>query len=151
MLFRIAPLSVKSRLPLTSSTVMPGCVFCKSLLKSHHLFSLLGNQSLLFFGCAVQKNIKQIFDVAFSLHGFYEQGMPFVLRLLRCVLPFPCSQVMEVIGQHLVAPVFFLPVSLFRGWRSYLGSDISSSQNIFIFFVNFSSNRLTMQCEMRII
>lgn len=151
MLFRIAPLSVKSRLPLTSSTVMPGCVFCKALFKSHHLFSLLGNQSLLFFGCAVQKNIKQIFDVAFSLQGFHEQRMPFVLRLLRCVLPFPCSQVMEVIGQHLIAPVFFLAVSLFRGRRSYLGSDISSSKNIFIFFVNFSSNRLTMQCEMRII
>ena len=61
--------------------------------------------------------------MAFSLQGFHKQRMPFVLRLLRCVLPFPCSQVMEVIGQHLVAPVFFLPVSLFRGWRSYLGSD----------------------------
>ena len=32
---------------------MPGCVFCKSLLKFHHLFSLLGNQSLLFLGCAI--------------------------------------------------------------------------------------------------
>ena len=84
---------------------------------------MLGNQSLLFFGCAVQKNIKQIFDVVFSLQGFHKQRMPFVLRLLRCVLPFPCSQVMEVIGQRLIAPVFLLPVSLFRGWRSYLGSD----------------------------
>ena len=61
--------------------------------------------------------------MAFSLQGFHKQRMPFVLRLLRCVLPFPCSQVMEIVGQHLVAPVFFLPVSLFRGWRSYLGSD----------------------------
>ena len=52
-----SPLSVESRLPLTSSTVMLVWVFCKSLLKIHHLFSLLGNQSLLFFGCAVQKNI----------------------------------------------------------------------------------------------
>ena len=99
---------------------MPGCVFCKALFKSHHLFSLLGNQSLLFFGCAVQKNIKQIFDVAFSLQGFHEQRMPFVLRLLRCVLPFPCSQVMEVIGQHLEAPVFFLMVSLLRGGEALL-------------------------------
>lgn len=91
---------------------IPVWVFCKSLFKSYHLFSLLGNQSLLFFGCAVQKNIKQIFDVAFSLQGFHEQRMPFVLRLLRCVLPFPCSQVMEVIGQHLEAPVFFLLILL---------------------------------------
>ncbi|CAN4019689.1 hypothetical protein AJOOGB_AJOOGB_17565, partial [Dysosmobacter welbionis] len=53
MLFLTAPLSVESRLPLTSSTVMLVWVFCKSLLKIHHLFSLLGNQSLLFFGCAV--------------------------------------------------------------------------------------------------
>ena len=30
---------------------------------------------------------------------------------------------MEVIGQYLVASAFFLAVSLFRGWRSYLGSD----------------------------
>ena len=82
---------------------------------------MLGNQSLLFFGCAVQKNIKQIFDVAFSLQGFHEQRMPFVLRLLRCVLPFPCSQVMEVIGQHLVASVFLLLVSLFRGRLSDMG------------------------------
>lgn len=49
--------------------------------------------------------------------------MPFVLRLLRCVLLFPCSQVMEVIGQHLIAPVFFLLILLFRCGFSYLGSD----------------------------
>ena len=61
--------------------------------------------------------------MAFSLQGFHKQRMPFVLRLLRCVLPFPCSQVMEVIGQHLVASAFLLSASLLRGWRSYLGSD----------------------------
>ena len=48
---------------------------------------------------------------------------PFVLRLLRCVLPFPCSQVMEIIGQHLIAPVFFLLILLLRCGFSYLGSD----------------------------
>ena len=84
---------------------------------------MLGNQSLLFFGCAVQKNIKQIFDVAFSLQGFHEQRMPFVLRLLWCVLLLPCPEMMEVIGQHFVASAFLLSVSLFRGWRSCLGSD----------------------------
>ena len=102
---------------------MPFWTFCKSLLKIQHLFSLLGNQSLLFFGCAVQKNIQQIFDVAFSLQGFHEQRMPFVLWLLRCVLPFPCSQVMEVIGQRFIAPVFLLSASLFWGWRSDMGLD----------------------------
>ena len=54
-------------------------VFCKSLLKIHHLFSLLGNQSFLFLGCAVQKDIEQILDMAFSLQDFHEQRMPFVL------------------------------------------------------------------------
>ena len=141
----------KSRLSLTSSTVIFGCVSCNSPFKFYHLFSLPGHKGFLFFGCAVQKNIQQIFDVAFSLQSFHEQRMPFILRLLWCVLLLPCPEMMEVIGQHLVAPVFFLPVSLFRGRRSYLGSDISSSKNIFIFFVNFPSNRLTMQCEMRII
>ena len=84
---------------------------------------MLGNQSLLFFGCAVQKNIKQIFDVAFSLQGFHKQRMPFVLRVLRCVLLLPCPKMMEVIGQHLVASVFLLLVFLFRGRLSYFGSD----------------------------
>ena len=84
---------------------------------------MLGNQSFLFFGSAVQENIKQIFDIAFSLQGFHEQGMPFILRLFRCVLLFPCSERMEVIGQHLVASVFFLLVSLLWGRFSYLGSD----------------------------
>ena len=40
MLFLIAPLSVKSRLPLTSSTVMLGCVSCNSLFK----FPLIGGK-----------------------------------------------------------------------------------------------------------
>ena len=84
---------------------------------------MLGNQSLLFFGCAVQKNIKQIFDMAFSLQGFHEQRMPFVLRLLRCVLLLPCPEMMEVVGQYLIAPIFLLSVSLFRCRFSYLGSD----------------------------
>ena len=84
---------------------------------------MLGNQSLLFIGCAIQKNIQQIFDMAFSLQSFHEQRMPFVLRLLRCVLPFPCSKVMEIVGQHLVAPVFFLLILLLRCGFSYLGSD----------------------------
>ena len=70
-------------------------VFYKSLLKIHHLFSLLG--------CAVQKDIEQIFDLAFSLQSFHEQRMPFILRLLGCVLLLPCPETMEVIGQHLVA------------------------------------------------
>ena len=84
---------------------------------------MLGNQSFLFFGSAVQENIKQIFDIAFSLQGFHEQGMPFILRLFRCVLLFPCSERVEVIGQHLVASVFFLLVSLFWGRFSNLGFD----------------------------
>ena len=103
MLFLTAPLSVESRLPLTSSTVMLVWVFCKSLLKIHHLFSLLGNQSFLFIDCAVQKNIQQILDMAFSLQGFHKKRMPFILRLLRCVLLLPCPEMMEVIRQHLVA------------------------------------------------
>jgi len=45
-------------------------VFCKSLLKIHHLFSLLGNQSLLFLGCAVQK------DPADIRYGFLVAGLP---------------------------------------------------------------------------
>ena len=36
-----------------------------------------------------QKKIRQIFDVAFSLQGFHEQRMPFILRLLGCVLLLP--------------------------------------------------------------
>ena len=123
MLFLIAPLSVKSRLPLTSAMPWRRSSFCKSLFKFHHLFSLLGNQSFLFFGSAVQENIKQIFDIAFSLQGFHEQRMPFVLRLLWCVLLLPCPEMMEVIGQHLVAPAFFLAVSLFRGRLSDMGLD----------------------------
>ena len=82
---------------------------------------MLGNQSLLFFGCAVQKNIKQIFDMAFSLQGFHEQRMPFILRLLGCVLLLPCPEMMEVIRQHLVASAFFLAVSLFWGRLSDMG------------------------------
>ena len=102
---------------------MPFWTFCKSLLKIQHLFSLLGNQSLLFIGCAVQKNIQQIFDVAFSLQGFHEQRMPFVLWLLGCVLLLPCPETMEVIRQHLVASVFLLLVSLFQGRISDMGLD----------------------------
>lgn len=123
MLFLTAPLSVESRLTLTSSTVMPVWVFCKSLLKIHHLFSLLSNQSLLFFGYAVQKNIQQIFDMAFSLQSFHKQRMPFILRLLGCVLLPPCPEMMEVIGQHLVASVFLLLVSLFWGRPSDMELD----------------------------
>ena len=33
--------------------------------------------------------------------------MPFVLRLLRCVVRFPCSELVEVIGQHTKTPFFF--------------------------------------------
>ena len=84
---------------------------------------MLGNQSLLFLGCAIQKNIQQIFDMAFSLQGFHEQRMPFVLRLLWCVLLLPCPEMMEVIGQHFVASAFFLAVSLFRGRLSDMGLD----------------------------
>lgn len=84
---------------------------------------MLGNQSLLFFGCAVQKNIQQIFDMAFSLQSFHEQRMPFILRLLWCVLLLPCPEMMEVIGQHLVASAFFLAISLFRGRLSDMGLD----------------------------
>ena len=84
---------------------------------------MLGNQSLLFIGCAIQKNIQQIFDVAFSLQSFHEQRMPFVLRLLWCVLLLPCPEMMEVIGQHLVASAFFLAASLFRGRLSDMGLD----------------------------
>lgn len=82
---------------------------------------MLSNQSLLFFGCAVQKNIQQIFDMAFSLQSFHEQRMPFILRLLWCVLLLPCPEMMEVIRQHLVASAFFLAVSLFRGRLSDMG------------------------------
>ena len=84
---------------------------------------MLGNQSLLFLGCAIQKNIQQIFDMAFSLQSFHEQRMPFVLRLLWCILLLPCPEMMEVIGQHLVAPAFLLSVSLFRGRLSDMGLD----------------------------
>ena len=84
---------------------------------------MLGNQSFLFFGSAIQENIKQIFDIAFSLQGFHEQRMPFILRLFRCVLLFPFSEKMEVIGQHLVAMVFFLLILLLRGGFSDLRSD----------------------------
>ena len=83
----------------------------------------LSNQSPLFLSCAIQKNIQQIFDMAFSLQGFHEQRMPFVLRLLWCVLLLPCPEMMEVIGQHLVAPAFFLAVSLFLGRLSDMGLD----------------------------
>ena len=82
---------------------------------------MLSNQSLLFFGCAVQKNIQQIFDMAFSLQSFHEQRMPFVLRLLWCILLLPCPEMMEVIRQHFVASVFLLLVSLFRGRLSNMG------------------------------
>ena len=59
--------------------------------------------------------------MAFSLQGFHKKRMPFILRLLRCVLLLPCSEMMEVIGQHLVASVFLLLVSLFRGRLSDMG------------------------------
>lgn len=84
---------------------------------------MLGNQSLLFIVCAIQKNIQQIFDMAFSLQSFHEQRMPFVLRLLWCVLLLPCPEMMEVIRQHPVASAFFLAVSLFRGRLSDMGLD----------------------------
>lgn len=84
---------------------------------------MLSNQSLLFLSCAIQKNIQQIFDMAFSLQSFHEQRMPFVLRLLWCVLLLPCPEMTEVIGQHLVASAFFLAVSLFRGRLSDMGLD----------------------------
>ena len=84
---------------------------------------MLGNQSLLFIDCAVQKNIQQILDMAFSLQDFHEQRMPFVLWLLWCVLLLPCPEMMAVIGQHPVASAFFLAVSLFRGRLSDMGLD----------------------------
>jgi len=84
---------------------------------------LLSNQSLLFFGCAIQKNIQQIFDMAFSLQGFHKQRMPFILRLLWCVLLLPCPEMMEIIRQHLVASAFLLLVSLLRGRLSDMGLD----------------------------
>ena len=84
---------------------------------------MLGNQSLLFLSCAIQKNIQQIFDMAFSLQSFHKQRMPFILRMLWCVLLLPCPEMMEVIGQHLVASVFLLLVSLFRGKLSDMGLD----------------------------
>ena len=41
--------------------------------------------------------------MAFSLQSFHEQRMPFVLRLLWCILLLPCPEMMKVIRQHLVA------------------------------------------------
>ena len=38
-------------------------------------------ESVQILGCAIQKNIRQIFDMAFSLESFHEQRMPFILRL----------------------------------------------------------------------
>ena len=100
-----------------NKAVMVGCVFCDSLFKFHHLFSLFGYQCFLFFGSAVQKNIKQIFDMVFPLHCFHEQRMQFISRHCRCVLRFPCSEKMEVVCQHLAAMVFFLLIFLFgRGF-----------------------------------
>ena len=84
---------------------------------------MLSNQNLLFLSCAAQKNIQQIFDIAFSLQSFHKKRMPFILRLLGCVLLLPCPEMMEVIGQHLVASVFLLLVSLFRGKLSDMGLD----------------------------
>ena len=84
---------------------------------------MLGNQSLLFLSCAIQKNIQQIFDMAFSLQSFHKQRMPFILRMLWCVLLLPCPEMMEVIRQRLVASAFFLAVSLFRGRLSDMGLD----------------------------
>ena len=52
-----------------------------------------------------------------------KQRMPFILRLFRCVLLFPFSEKVEVIGQHLVAMVFFLLILLFPCGFSDLGSD----------------------------
>ena len=85
---------------------------------------MLGNQSLLFFGCAVQKDIKQILDMAFSLQGFHKQRMPFILRLLGCVLLLPYPEMMEVIRQHLLTSAFFLLGSLFMGRLSNMGLDL---------------------------
>lgn len=61
--------------------------------------------------------------MAFSLQGFHKQRMPFILRLLGCVLLLPCPEMMKVIRQHLVASVFLLLVSLFRGRLSDMGLD----------------------------
>ena len=52
-----------------------------------------------------------------------KQRMPFILRLFRCVLLFPFSEKVEVIGQHLVAMVFFLLILLLGGGFSDLRSD----------------------------
>ena len=72
MLFLIAPLSVKSRLPLTSSTVMLGCGFCKSLFKFHHLFSLLGNQSFLIFKTKLVVNfLRLLLFIIYTLYLYY--------------------------------------------------------------------------------
>ena len=70
-----------------------------------------------------QRASKNLEHVAFSLQSFHEQRMPFVLRLLWCVLLLPCPEMMEVIGQHPVASAFFLAVSLFRGRLSDMGLD----------------------------
>ena len=61
--------------------------------------------------------------MAFSLQGFHKKRMPFILRLLGCVLLLPCPEMMKVIRQHLVASVFLLLVSLFRGRLSNMGLD----------------------------
>ena len=61
--------------------------------------------------------------MAFSLQGFHKKRMPFILRLLGGVLLLPCPEMMEIIRQHLVASVFLLLVSLFRGRLSNMGLD----------------------------
>ena len=123
MLFLIAPLSVKSRLPRTSSTLWLGCESCNSLFKFHHLVSLLRYKSLSFFGRPVNQSIKKIFDVACLLQGFHKQRMPFILRRLRCVLSFPTSQKMKVVGQHFETSCFLFLVNLLGSRLSDMRSD----------------------------
>ena len=72
-----------------------------------------GNEGFLFLLRAVDQIVQQIFNVRFPLQGFYEQGMPFVIRALRGVLDFPILQEVEVISQHPESVLFFLPVLQF--------------------------------------
>lgn len=49
--------------------------------------------------------------------------MPFITRLLRCVLGLPSSEKMKIIGQHFVASCFFFLINLFGSRLPNVGLD----------------------------
>src|SRR5699024_5253613 len=125
------PFSVLSSMAFTSSTLRGGGAasmvsvtacrssggkVCHSSLKASHFLSVAGNQGGTFPHIGEQQHIQQIFHMGLFLQGFHEQRVPFSLRRLGGIVPFPTAQQIVIIGQHTETVAFHTPELLLRAF-----------------------------------